>query len=280
MTHAVGLPDEIIRKTVIPRGEGISGHVADTGEALLIPDVEKDPRFRRRNHERYYTHSALSAPLRIHGNVMGVINVNNKRNRKPFTRKDLGLVEAIAGHAAVALFNAKRFEETLRLAQRDSLTGLSNHGHFWSVMHVELERAARYGRELSLVMLDIDHFKEFNDGHGHLGGDEALAGVADTIGQLSRVHDIAARYGGEEFAVLLPETGTEGATAFAEKLRKSIASQSFGGAGAGEITVSAGVATYPADGTEAGAIVEVADARLYEAKAEGRDRVRSTAGQA
>ncbi|MHC4224703.1 MAG: diguanylate cyclase, partial [Planctomycetota bacterium] len=203
MTHAVGLPDEIIRKTVIPRGEGISGHVADTGEALLIPDVEKDPRFRRRNHERYYTHSALSAPLRIHGNVMGVINVNNKRNRKPFTRKDLGLVEAIAGHAAVALFNAKRFEETLRLAQRDSLTGLSNHGHFWSVMHVELERAARYGRELSLVMLDIDHFKEFNDGHGHLGGDEALAGVADTIGQLSRVHDIAARYGGEEFAVLL-----------------------------------------------------------------------------
>jgi diguanylate cyclase (GGDEF)-like protein len=273
ITHAVGLPSEVIRKTELDQGDGISGYVAETGEALLIKDVEADPRFKRRNHERYYTHSAISVPVRIHGRVMGVINVNNKRNRQPYRETDLKLVEAIAGHAAVALFNAQRYEETLRRAQCDSLTGLANHGHFWSVLHVELQRATRYSRELAVVVLDIDQFKAFNDRHGHIAGDEALVGVAKVIDGQSRVHDITARYGGEEFAIVLPETGREGAAAFAEKLRAAIESRAFSRADPGEITISAGVAAFPGDAQEVGDLVEAADTRLYQAKEEGRNRV-------
>ena len=128
--HARGLPEEVVAQTCLALGEDISGYVAQNGASVLIEDIERDARFRRRNHERYYTSSAISVPLRIHGNVMGVINVNNKRNREPYSPEDLRLVEAIAGHAAVALFNARRFEETLDRAQHDPLTVPGGHcGH-------------------------------------------------------------------------------------------------------------------------------------------------------
>jgi diguanylate cyclase (GGDEF)-like protein len=269
--HAMGLPDAVIRGTRMHMGEGIAGHVARTGEALLVLDVETDPRFVRRNHERYYTHSCLSAPLVDQGRVRGVINVNNKRDRKAFDEKDLRLLSAIATHAALALRNADRYEEILEKAQRDALTGLANHGHFWSTLDNEVKRATRYGRSLALVMIDIDHFKRFNDAHGHLRGDAALAAVARTIAERSRSHDLAARYGGEEFAVLLPETDLAGATAFAEKIRLAVKALHLDGVGDG-LTVSAGTAALAAD-APAAALVTAADERLYQAKAAGRDRV-------
>jgi diguanylate cyclase (GGDEF)-like protein len=271
--HARGLPSEIVEGTCLGLGEGISGYVAQAGSAVLIQDIEQDPRFRRRNHERYYTRSAISVPLRIHGTLMGVVNVNNKRNRQVYARDDLRLVEAIAGHAAVALFNARRFEETLERAQHDALTGLANHGYFWSTLDREVERARRYHRRLSVAMIDVDHFKQFNDRHGHVAGDEALAGIAGVIRDWSRVHDFPSRYGGEEFAMILPETEIGGCVAVAEKFRSAVAASGFAGADAGALTISVGVAAFPEDGEDANGLVEVADARLYRAKAAGRDRV-------
>ncbi len=271
--HAQGLPEEVVEETCLALGEGISGWVTRLGVPLLIENVEQDERFRRHNHERYYTSSAICVPLRVQGAVVGVINVNNKRNREPYSLEDLRLVEAIAGHAAVALSNAQRYEDTLRQAQGDSLTGLANHGFFWSTLGVEVERADRYERKLSLAMLDVDHFKAFNDRYGHVGGDEALAGVAEAIRQHSRVHDLPARYGGEEFAVILPETPTEGAGVFAERIRQAIEIDSFAGCSPGELTVSNGLATFPADASDPAELVRVADQRLYEAKEQGRNRI-------
>ncbi|MDH3211729.1 MAG: sensor domain-containing diguanylate cyclase [Myxococcales bacterium] len=271
--HSCGLPEEVVASTCLGLGEDISGYVARVGSALLIEDIEQDSRFRRRNHERYYTRSAISVPLRIHGTVMGVINVNNKRNREAYTPDDLRLVEAIAGHAAVALFNAQRFEETLERAQHDALTGLANHGYFWSTLDREVERARRYERQLSVAMIDVDHFKRFNDRYGHVAGDEALAGIARVTREWSRVHDFASRYGGEEFALILPETGSEGSFAVAEKLREAVGAARFSHAEPGGLTVSVGVATFPQDAHTAGQLVEIADARLYQAKAGGRNRV-------
>ncbi len=273
--HAHGLPDEVKAQTRVPMGEGISGYVAQTGRSVLIEDVESDPRFERSSHERYYTNSALSAPLRIRGQVMGVINVNNKRNREPYVLAELRLVEAIAGYAAVALANAFRFEETLERARCDALTGLPNHGHFWSTLDLEMQRADRYGRTLSLAMIDVDHFKVVNDRLGHLGGDGVLTGLAELLRGRSRGHDLAARYGGEEFAIILPETDAAGAAAFAEKIRQSVEAEAFGPAAAGEVTVSIGIATYPGDADEPTRLVESADRRLYAAKAAGRNRVAS-----
>jgi len=274
--HAHGLPEEIVHETRVERGYGITGYVFETGKALLIEDVEKDSRFQRQNHERYYTNSAISAPLQIHGTVMGVINVNNKKNHRTYSSEDLRLIEAIAGHAAVALRNAQLYEETLELAKRDSLTGLANHGHFWSTLEFEIDRARRYDREVSLVMVDIDLFKAYNDHYGHMAGDEALVEVARSIGGSSRNHDFAARYGGEEFAIILPETGKAGGVIVAEKLRKSIADRTFSNEKGGKLTVSAGVSIFPHDAHSAASLVESADSRLYIAKDRGRNFVCSS----
>jgi diguanylate cyclase (GGDEF)-like protein len=201
-----------------------------------------------------------------------VINVNNKSARTPFDEADLRLLGAIATHAAIALRNADRYEALLEKAQRDSLTGLANYGHFWAVLETEVKRAARYGRTLSLVLIDIDHFKRFNDRHGHLAGDRALARVARTLAERSRAHDLAARYGGEEFAVLLPETGAEGAALFAEKIRGALEAMAIDVDADDALTASVGVATLGARPV-ATDLVEAADARLYQAKDAGRNRV-------
>jgi len=268
-----GLPDEVVREAAIPIGTGVTGHVAQSGLSLLVRDVELDPRFRRRNHERYYTHTLISAPLLLLGRVRGVINVNNKSSREPFRPEDLRLLEAIAGHAAAALGNAHRYEETLRRAEHDALTGLANHGHFWAGLEREADRANRYGRCLGLALLDVDHFKAFNDRFGHPRGDEALVGVARVLSSRCRAHDLVARYGGEEFAVVLPEASIEGAFAFGEKIRQSVESTGFGPSGREELTVSVGVAVLPAHARGASDLVQRADAELYRAKGMGRNRV-------
>ena len=275
-----GLPDEVAERVTMKVGEGISGYVAATGQPLLIPDVEVDPRFARCNRERYYTRSFISSPLLRMNTVLGVVNVNNKRSQESFVPDDLHLLEAIAGHAAVALGNARQYEETLQRAQRDALTGLANHGHLFASLDREVERAARYKRELSLVMIDIDHFKRYNDRFGHPSGDEALVKVANAISEVSRVHDIVARYGGEEFTVILPETDLEGATAFGEKARQAIESSGFGPDGRADLTVSAGCASLGADLDTANELIEAADSQLYRAKAQGRNRVSPAAAAA
>jgi diguanylate cyclase (GGDEF)-like protein len=157
-------------------------------------------------------------------------------------------------------------ERALEGAQRDPLTGLTNHGRFWSVLEAELTRAERHHRPLALVMLDVDHLKQWNDAHGHLGGDRALAALARLVRERCRASDCAARYGGDELAVILPETRSEGALAFATELCRRIE-------GAGELRASLGVAAYPEHARDARALVDAADAALYRAKAAGRGRV-------
>jgi diguanylate cyclase (GGDEF)-like protein len=268
-----GLPSGVIEETEVGLGEGISGHVAATGEPLLVTDVEADPRFQRRNRERYYTSSFISAPLVHVGAVRGVINVNNKATRDPFAKEDLDLLQALAGHASIGLANAHRYEAVLERAQRDSLTGLSNHGHMWSALEIEFERADRHGRPLALVMIDIDHFKAFNDEFGHPAGDEALTVVARQLEAHSRGHDIVARYGGEEFAVILPETDAEGARQYADKMRRAVEETRFGRDGARNLTISIGAAASGIDAGSPKELLALADRRLYRAKADGRNRV-------
>ncbi|HXV35917.1 MAG TPA: sensor domain-containing diguanylate cyclase [Myxococcota bacterium] len=267
---AQGLPPDVIDRTEMKVGEGISGYVALHGKPLLVEDVEVHPTFRRRNRERYYTSTLISAPLIRNGVLLGVININNKKNHAPFEPSDLRLLEAIAAHASVALGNARKYEDTLRLSQVDGLTGLANHGHFYKTLEREIERARRYDRGLSLVMLDIDFFKQYNDRNGHRAGDQALVAVARIIGDRSRAHDVVARYGGEEFAVILPETSVDGAHAFGEKLRTAMEGVSLDGED--PLTISVGVASFGLNITSASQLVEAADAQLYRAKSLGRNR--------
>ena len=265
-----GLPPEVVDRTEMRIGEGISGHVAMSGQPLIVEDVEAHPIFRRRNRERYYTSTLISAPLVRNGILLGVININNKANREPFEPHDLRLLEAIAAHAAVALGNARKYEDTLRLSQIDGLTGLANHGHFYKTLEREIERARRYERGLTLVMVDIDYFKQYNDRNGHRAGDQALVAVARIIGDRSRAHDVVARYGGEEFAVVLPETDLEGGHTFGDKLRIAVEGISLDGEES--LTISVGVASVGMNITAASQLVDAADAELYRAKSLGRNR--------
>jgi diguanylate cyclase (GGDEF)-like protein len=155
------------------------------------------------------------------------------------------------------------------LATTDGLTGIANRASFDQILVAELSRAARQRDDVSLLLVDIDHFKALNDRHGHQAGDHVLRLVATTLAAACREFDTAARYGGEEFAVLLPATSTDDAVEVAERLRAAIESMPAGL----QVTVSAGVATFPFDGTGPDGLVAAADEALYAAKRGGRNRV-------
>jgi two-component system, cell cycle response regulator len=171
-------------------------------------------------------------------------------------------------------------EANTRLAQlavTDGLTGLYNHRHLHERLALEVERSQRSGLPLSLLMLDVDHFKQFNDTHGHPAGDEVLRQLARVLNDARRANDVVARYGGEEFAVILVDTAKFTAAKVAERVRERIAAHDFTDAApqsrATPISVSIGVATFPEDGGDAEGLVRAADTALYAAKRAGRNRV-------
>ena len=162
------------------------------------------------------------------------------------------------------------------LSVTDGLTGLYNHKYFHDKLTEEIRRTERYFRPLSLIMIDVDHFKEFNDTNGHPEGDRLLKFLATTLKENVRAEDIAARYGGEEFAVILPETVKDAALVLAERLRKAVAERDFPGGDTqpgGKLTISLGVATFTEDADNADGLLKAADDALYRAKKKGRNRV-------
>ena len=200
---------------------------------------------------------------------LGVIAVENPTKGGRIERRVVSMVGQFASYAALALRNARLLEQVQRLAETDSLTGVANRRVFDVTLNRELSRAGRTHEQLSLVMLDVDHFKSFNDTHGHQAGDEVLRGVAAALDRVCRGFDTVARYGGEEFAVILPGCTTDESINAAERLREAVSKVEA----AAPITASAGVATYPVNATDAAALVKAADDALYESKRTGRDRV-------
>ena len=164
----------------------------------------------------------------------------------------------------------ERNEELERLSASDSLTGLSNRRILTQRLSEELLRSQRQNHSFTVVMLDVDHFKKYNDAHGHPAGDEVLKRVANILRTSTRAGDCTARYGGEEFAVLLSGKGAEEATQLAERIRERVAEEEFT---AGRITISAGIAEFPHHGHTAEAVISSADEALYQAKRDGRNRV-------
>ncbi|MEL6544445.1 MAG: GGDEF domain-containing protein, partial [Myxococcota bacterium] len=155
----------------------------------------------------------------------------------------------------------------------DGLTGLTNHRQFQLAFDEMLARSQRYGRKMSLILTDIDHFKSINDTYGHPVGDLVLKRVARLLEEGARKTDVVARYGGEEFAVLMEETDTDDAYSIAERIRESIQAETFRSEnGSFQCTLSLGVTTYPEDGATKAEIIERADQNLYEAKHGGRNR--------
>jgi len=193
---------------------------------------------------------------------------------------DLGVAIPVTGGGEVAyltqVFNdmVTRLrhgrEELERLSTTDALTKLYNRRYLMARLEEEARRARRTDRPFSMLMIDVDHFKKYNDTYGHQAGDDVLAGVSAILQECVREVDCAARYGGEEFVIVLPETPAEGAIDVAARIRSRLAAEMFPG---GKVTVSLGIAEFPADGETPEFVLRAADAALYRAKREGRDRV-------
>jgi diguanylate cyclase (GGDEF)-like protein len=192
--------------------------------------------------------------------------------------EDRLVLQAVASELAVAVENSQLYKLTKRLSITDELTGLHNYRFLHQRLEEEFDRAVRYQRPLSLLMIDTDDFKAFNDSFGHVAGDRALAEIGGLLKGAVREIDVPARYGGEEFSVILPETDAAGAFVVAEKIRESISTHRFAdadGKRSQEITISAGLATFPMHCDDCEGLLRQADDALYQAKHLGRDRVRS-----
>ena len=199
--------------------------------------------------------------------------VNRARDHAKLASSNRALMEYMRRNALeLERINVKLTDR----ANRDELTGLSNHRFFRETLNKELARSKRHDRTFSLIFMDIDHFKNYNDSHGHLAGDELLKEVGRILDGECRESTMAARYGGEEFVLLLPETDRDGAEATAERMRQKVEQHKFTGRETqplGCITLSMGVATFPESGTESTMLLDHADKALYQSKRGGRNRV-------
>ncbi len=224
----------------------------------------------------------MGVPLIVQDRIIGMIALDSSQPDR-FTQDHARLASAFAAQVAIALENARLYEETRHLSITDSLTGIFNRRHFINLAQREFQRSRRYQRPLSLIMMDLDHFKKINDDHGHLVGDKVLRTVAKLCEKKLRESDIIGRYGGEEFLIMLPETPTcitgseqteHDATAVAERLRQIVASTPTQTArGEISITISLGVAELSEDMDKLETLIDRADQALYQAKKSGRNRV-------
>jgi len=262
-------------KDLFPVSRGIIGRVARTGQFALVLDVGSDPDYVASDAR---ITQQVSVPILRRGTVVGVITVETIE--RVLGTADLELLTTLAGYAAVAIDNARHYEETRSLAMTDGLTGLANRRTLWEALEREIARASRAGTPLSVVMIEVDRFKRFNDTHGHLLGDFALQQVARVLTREHRAHvDVVARYGGDEFVALLPETRKAEATVLAERIRHLVGGASERAPTDGSetlgplITVSLGVASFPEDGRTVEALVRAADRAMYTVKAAGGDAV-------
>ena len=189
------------------------------------------------------------------------------------------LLESIAAQAAMAVANARLHQKMVRLSQTDALTGAHNRRSLFARLEDELERSVRFEHATAVALVDVDHFRRYNDAFGHAAGDAVLRRVSAVLGAAARRVDLVARYGGEEFAVVLARADRSAALAAAEKLRAAVTAAKLPhpGAGAGQVTISVGVAVYPDDARDLGGLIDCADAALYAAKRAGRDAVRAHA---
>ncbi len=281
-------PIEVERGQRWPVGSGIVGRALRTGEEQHVPDVAADPDYAEMQPG---VRSELVVPIRWRDQLLGVMDFESAQpdSFSPEVRIVFRtFADQLAGAIRLAAANRQLEDANRRLQEAndgltllttlDGLTGVANRRRFEEILDVEWRRALRADQPLALVMIDIDHFKRYNDTQGHQRGDDCLKRVAAALAaSLHRAGDLVARYGGEEFVVVLPGADEERAAAHAEVLRLGIEELAIPhpwSSAHGVVTVSLGVAaTRPAAGGAAAALLEAADRALYAAKAGGRNRV-------
>ncbi len=250
---------------------GLPRMVADLAEAKggndeTCPGVEAGP--------------ALFVPLRLREQEWGYLAVYRPRGAAPFTTRDARTLTLLVAWAAASLDNLRLAENIEKLAVTDDLTQVYNFRYLKTALRREIKRATRFRQTLSIIMIDVDNLKSYNDRNGHLRGSFLLREMAQLFARQVRSWDLVAKYGGDEFTVILPQTERDGAMIVADRLRASVEAHAFPLAAPGSITVSLGVSVYPEDAESPATLIESADRALYRAKRAGRNRVETVEKEA
>lgn len=271
-----GFPDMALENVKIKPGEGITGSSLLKGKGEIVNNCHRDPRYKPVPGVPKDTRSMLVTPLIIGNELIGAITLTSSQNYI-YTRKHLTLMSILASQAAVAISNARLFDKTAQMAITDGLTKVYNYRYIYEELERQVNRVKRSGGIFSLIIIDVDHFKDFNDMYGHLIGDEILQNLAEVLKSNVREKDVVGRYGGEEFAIILPDTSSMEAVNIAERIRQTVEKTALSSSVSGKklyITISAGVASYPDDALSVDDLVRKADsALLFGAKKEGRNKV-------
>jgi diguanylate cyclase (GGDEF)-like protein len=258
-----------------PGGSAFDHWPLKSSQGIIIDDTQNDYRFSSdaASHPGGLMRSVIATPLVVENRVVGVVRANSSR-REAFAPDDLRLLDIFSGMGAVTLRNILLYEKMDQLATHDGLTGLYVNRYFNDRVSDEIKKAEFVKGKFSLVMIDVDHFKKYNDNFGHSAGDLVLKTIANILKYCLGPGEFAGRYGGEEFAVVLPGKDIAAATKTADKIRKAVESHVFTIRRLeGKVTVSAGVAAFPAGGRTREELVWTADKCLYKAKKGGRNKV-------
>lgn len=263
-----------IRSLAFQLGEGITGKAVQTKKLIYIADTSADPNYLHYKGVQEEGGSFLCLPIVAKDRALGAINFS-RQDKQAFSEGEIRMLGAIVAQVAIAMENARLYSETKELSLTDELTRVNNRRHFQKMLEMEFKRARRFNRPLSLLMIDVDHFKKFNDSFGHLEGDHLLVDLAKVLSDNLREVDTVARYGGEEFAVILPNTPEVDAEKVGEKLRDLVQKVPLSPdlPKKTKVTVSIGVSAMHSEADNLEDLLNHADIALYQAKSRGRNRV-------
>lgn len=269
--HNVDQKDKSVN--CIQLGEGVIGQVGLALKGEIVNNTFADPRVKRQDVNENFR-SLMVIPLALENRLYGVISLGN-RYTYSFNEGMLRICTILAGHGAMAIAQATLYENLQKMAITDNTTGLYNHRYFYERLEAEMARARRFGHPLSVILIDLDDFKKYNDTYGHLIGNQVLEQVAQVIARSVRESDIVARYGGEEFAIILPKTDCHAAREIGERVRRAVESADFRleNGQSTRVTLSLGVAELKAHIHDPRELTGRADNALYQAKKTGKNCV-------
>ena len=265
-TLVTGSGVESLKGQTIPRGKGIAGWIAENAQPVIVEDVERDERFDNSADAKtnFQTKSVIGVPLKSGERVFGVIELINTLERQPFNALDLKILNTIAEFAAISIERVYYFRALRRLSRIDPLTGAYNRRSFEVLLDRELSRTKRHDTVCSLLLIDVDKFKQINDRYGHAAGDQVLIAVAELLKSNLRDVDHVCRYGGDEFVVILPDTDV----GQAGRLKKRLISIAEDTSTQLDVPFTISVGVHDSRGESAARLLRGADQDMYKSKQE------------